>query len=126
MQAVLSEAAARQAAASAQAAAQETKVTVSVADGASTWVEIVKDGQSQIASTVTGAWSQDYTVTKSISIRVGDPSVVTVDKNGERQRLSGKTGGVASITIQGTDPTTATTASTTEAATTTTKSPSGQ
>lgn len=116
VQAVLSEAAARQAAASAQAAAQETKVTVSVADGASTWVEIVKDGQSQIASTVTGAWSQDYTVTKSISIRVGDPSVVTVDKNGERQRLSGKTGGVASITIQGTDPTAATT----------TKSSSGQ
>lgn len=125
-QAVLSEAAARQAAASAQAAAQETKVTVSVADGASTWVEIVNDGQSQIASTVTGAWSQDYTVTKSISIRVGDPSVVTVEKNGERQRLSGKTGGVASITIQGTDPSAATTASTTEAATTTTKSSSGQ
>ena len=127
-QQVLSAAAERQAAESAQAAAQETKVSVSVADGASTWVEIVNDGQSQIASTVTGAWSQEYTVTKSISIRVGDPSVVTVDKNGERQQLSGKTGGVASITIQGTDPSAASTeaATTGTAATTTSKGSSAQ
>ena len=47
---------------------------------------------------------------------MGDPSVVTVEKNGERQTFSGKSAGTASLTIEGTDPATAATASTTAVA----------
>ena len=77
---------------------------MSVADGATTWVEITCDGEQQVAESITGSWSQEYTPKKSLEIRVGDPSVVTVEKNGERQSFSG---------IEGTDPD----AATTEAAT---------
>ena len=112
-QQALSEAAAKKAASAAAAATQETNVTVSVADGATTWVEITCDGEQQVAESITGAWSQEYTPKKSLEIRVGDPSVVTVEKNGERQTFSGKTSGTSTLTIEGTDPDAATTASTT-------------
>ncbi len=114
-QQALSEAAAKKAASAAAAATQETKVTVSVADGATTWVEITCDGEQQVAESITGAWSQEYTPKKSLEIRVGDPSVVTVEKNGERQTFSGKSAGTSTLTIEGTDPEAATTASTTSA-----------
>ncbi len=103
-QQVLSDAAEKQAASSAAAATQETKVSVSVDDGATTWVEITCDGEQKVAESVTGSWSEEYTVTKSIEIRVGDPSVVTVQKNGEKQVFGSKSGGVSTLSIQGTDP----------------------
>lgn len=115
-QQALSEAAAKKAASQAAAQAQETKVTVTVAEGSTTWVEITCDGEQMVAESVTGAWSQEYTPKKSLEIRVGDPSVVTVEKNGERQTFSGKSAGTASLTIEGTDPAAAATASTTAAA----------
>ena len=86
---------------------------MSVADGATTWVEITCDGEQQVAESITGSWSQEYTPKKSLEIRVGDPSVVTVEKNGERQSFSGKSAGTSTLTIEGTDPG----AATTEAAT---------
>lgn len=113
-QRALSDAAARAAASSAAAASQETVVKVSVADGATSWVEITSDGQQEVAESVTGAWEQEYTVKKSISISVADASVVTVEKNGQRVQLSKTSGGLASVTIEGTDPS-ASTASTDEA-----------
>ena len=116
-QQALSAAAEKQAALSAAAASQETKVSVSVSQGSTTWVEVTSDGMQKVADNITGSWSEEYTVTKSISIQVGDPSVVEVTKNGERVQLSSKTGGIASVTIQGTDPNAAT-ASTTDAAAT--------
>lgn len=117
-QAALSAAAAKQAALSAAAASQETVVKVSVSEGSTTWVEIVSDGEQKVASSVTGAWSEQYTVTKSITIQVADSSVVTVEKNGERVQLSKTSGSLASVTIEGTDPSAATTAAaTTEVAT---------
>ncbi len=103
-QQVLSDAAEKQAASSAAAATQETKVSVSVDDGATTWVEITCDGEQKVAESITGAWSEEYTVTKSIEIRVGDPSAVTVKKNGEQQVFGSKSGGVSTLSIQGTDP----------------------
>ena len=112
-QQALSEAAAKKAASAAAAATQETKVTVSVADGATTWVEITCDGEQKVAESITGSWSQEYSPKKSLEIRVGDPSVVTVEKNGERQTFSGKSAGTSTLTIEGTDPEAATTASTT-------------
>ena len=115
-QQVLSDAAERKAASSAAAASQVTKVAVSVDEGATTWVEITCDGEQKVAESITGAWSEEYTVTKNIEIRVSDPSVVTVTKNGERQVFGSKSAGVSSVTIQGTDPSAATTASTTASA----------
>ncbi len=108
-QQVLSSAAEKAAASSAAAASQETVVSISVDDSATTWIEITCDGEQKVAESVTGAWSQEYTVTKSIEIRVGDPSVVTVTKNGERQVFGNKSAGVSSLTIQGTDPSASTT-----------------
>lgn len=118
-QQALSEAAQRAAASSAAAASQETVVTVSVADGATSWVEITSDGTQAVAESVTGPWSQDFTVTKSISIQVADSSAVTVEKNGERVQLTKTSGSLASVTIQGSDPSAAATASETSSATTT-------
>lgn len=112
-QAALSEAAARQAALSSQAAATETVVKVSVAEGTTTWVEITNDGTQQVAETVTGPWEQEYTVTKTIDIRVGDASGVTVEKNGERMSFSSRQSGMQSVSIQGTNPVAATEAATT-------------
>lgn len=111
-QQALSEAAAKKAASQAAAQSQTTKVTVTVSEGATTWVEITCDGEQQVAESITGAWSQEYTPKKSLEIRVGDPSVVTVEKNGERQTFSGKSAGTASLTIEGTDPEAATAADT--------------
>lgn len=92
-------------AASADAAAYtETKVKVSVAEGATTWVEITCDGEQKVAESLTGAWEQEYTVTKSIQIQVVDPSSVTVEKNGEVQAFSSKSAGLSTLTIEGTDP----------------------
>ena len=123
-QAALSEAAARQAAASAQAAATETVVKVSVAEGTTTWVEITNDGTQQVAETVKGPWEQQYTVTKTIDVRVGDASGVTVEKNGERVSFSSRQSGMQSVSIQGTDPSAAA-AATAEAATTSPSSKRG-
>lgn len=115
-QQALSEAAAKKAASQAAAQAQETKVTVTVAEGSTTWVEITCDGEQMVAESITGAWSQEYTPKKSLEIRVGDPSVVTVEKNGERQTFSDKSAGTSSLTIEGTDPEAAAAASTTDSA----------
>lgn len=103
------EAEAAAAAATAKKTAQEekdantvTKVSVSVADGEVSWVEITCDGKSVVAEQVTGSWKKTYTVTDSISIQVSNPTAVTVKKNGKVQKFDSKTAGVGSITIQGT------------------------
>ena len=99
----------------------ETKVTVSVADGDVSWVEIECDGESKVADTLTGPWEETYTVTQSITIQAGDPSVVTVTKNGEAVTFSAKASGVGTVTIEGTQPqTTSTDASSTDTTTDTT------
>lgn len=118
-QQVLSEAAAKAAASADAAQYTETVVKVSVADGATTWIEITSDGEQKVAESITGAWSQEYTVTQSITIQVVDPSSVTVEKNGAVQAFSSKSAGLSSITIEGTDPAAAAaaTAATTEATT---------
>ncbi len=82
---------------------EETVVKVSVEDGANTWLDIECDGVSKVAKTVTGPWSQEYTVTKSIVINAGNPSVVTVTKNEKQQPFESKTSGLGTMTIEGTD-----------------------
>jgi hypothetical protein len=45
-----------------------TSVSVSVASGAVTWLEIECDGVSEVADTVTGPWQHTYTVEESLLI----------------------------------------------------------
>ncbi|MBQ3267847.1 MAG: helix-turn-helix domain-containing protein [Atopobiaceae bacterium] len=79
----------------------EVNVTVKVADGEVTWVEITKDGSSLVAETVTGPWEESYKVEKSMTIQVGDTSVVTVTNNGQLVRFEERASGVGTVTIQG-------------------------
>lgn len=80
----------------------ETVVMVSVASGETSWLEITNDGTSEEASTVTGPWEQSYTVTDSITIRAGNPGVVTVTENGTQKSFDSRASGIGSLTIQGT------------------------
>ena len=85
--------------------AKKTEVQVSVEAGQVSWVEILCDGNSEIASTVTGPWSQTYDVKDSITVEVGDTAAVTVTENGKQRQFDTKTSGIGSITIEGTpDP----------------------
>lgn len=81
---------------------EETVVEVSVEQGSVSWVEITCDGTSEIAESVTGPWSQSYTVTDSITIQVSNPDAVTVTENGEPVEFSQRAGGLGSVTIEGT------------------------
>ena len=96
---------ARADAAAAKAAETESTATertfeVSVANGEVTWLEIECDGVSDVAETVTGPWSQTYTVRKSITINVNDTSAVTVTENGKKLEFDSKASGIGTITIQ--------------------------
>ena len=86
----------------ADATPEETVVEVSVESGSVSWVEITCDGTSAVADSVTGPWSQTFTVHESITIQVANPDAVTVTKNGERVELSPRAGGLGSVTIEGT------------------------
>lgn len=80
----------------------ETVVEVTVADGSFSWLEITCDGTSEIADSVTGPWSADYTVYDSITVQTGTPDSVTVTVNGEPQEFTSKASGIGSLTIKGT------------------------
>lgn len=79
---------------------EKTEVVVTVADSSVSWVEIVIDGKSVVAESVTGPWTQTYEPKQSMSIQVGDTSAVTVTKNGENQSFDAKTSGLGTITIK--------------------------
>lgn len=81
---------------------QETDVTVAVADGAVTWLEVDCDGESKVAETVTGPWTQTYVVTQSITVQAGDTTAVTVSKNGSQVQFDSRASGIGTVTIQGT------------------------
>lgn len=88
--------------------AKETKVVVSVETGMVSWVDIQLDGESMVADTITGPWSETYDVHESITVNVGDTTAVTVTENGSRKQFDTKTSGIGSITIQGTPEQTST------------------
>lgn len=81
---------------------KETKVTVSVEAGAVSWVEVLCDGESKVATTVTGPWSETYDVHESITISANDTTVVKVTENGVQRQFDAKASGIGTITIQGT------------------------
>lgn len=85
-----------------QNTAKQTKVVVSVEAGSVSWVEVLCDGESKVATTITGPWSETYDVHDSINVEVSDTSAVTVTENGEQRTFDSKTSGIGSLTIQGT------------------------
>lgn len=81
---------------------KETSVSVSVADGAVTWLEVECDGESDVAQTVTGPWQKTYTVEDAISIQAGDTTAVSVVQNGRQVQFESMASGIGSVRIQGT------------------------
>ena len=82
----------------------ETVVAVSVADGASSWVEIKLDGKSVFADNVIGPFDEEYTVEDSIEITVSSPADVVVTHNGQEVSWDTRTAGVAKVTITAPEP----------------------
>lgn len=80
---------------------EETSVSVSVADGAVTWLEVTCDGKSDVAQTVTGPWQQTYDVEESITIQAGDTTAVSVVRDGRQVQFDSMASGIGSIRIQG-------------------------
>jgi len=84
----------------AEATPTSYQVTVSVEDGEVSWVEIQNGGDSVLAKTVTGPWSETYTVSSSITVQVADSSVVTVTCDGETVHFDERPSGVGTLTIE--------------------------
>ena len=57
---------------------------------------------SDVAESVTGPWEREYTVTDSITVQAGDPSSVTVTKNGESVSFTSRASGLGSLSVKGT------------------------
>lgn len=79
----------------------KTSVSVSVADGAVTWLEIVCDGKSEIAETVTGPWNHTYIVEEDLTVQVDNTSAVQVVQDGRQVPFESVDGGIGAIRIQG-------------------------
>ena len=80
---------------------EEVNVTVTVADGSVTWIEITNGGQSEIAETITGPWEATYSVSGSMTIQVSDTSAVTVTSNGKNVSFDSRASGIGTAVIQG-------------------------
>lgn len=82
-----------------QTVQQETKVTISIAKGKTSWIEVKLDGQYVYSDTPVGPFEQEYTVTQSIEITVDNPADVVIKKNGEKVRYDSKSSGVGRVSI---------------------------
>ncbi len=76
-------------------------VTVSVAEGKVSWVEVVMGDASLVAQTVSGPWEQTFSVTAPMEIQALDASAVTVTADGEPLSFESKASGVGVIEIAG-------------------------
>ena len=83
-----------------------TSVSVSVASGAVTWLEIECDGVSEMADTVTGPWQQTYTVEESLTVQASDTTAVQVVQNGNQVQFESMASGIGTLRVEGTKPAT--------------------
>lgn len=83
-----------------QASVPQVSVSVSVADGAATWLEISCDGKSDVAETVTGPWQRTYVVKESITVQAGDTTSVSVVQDGRQVQFDSMASGIGTIRIQ--------------------------
>ncbi|MCE5203818.1 MAG: RodZ domain-containing protein [Coriobacteriales bacterium] len=73
-------------------------LSVSVKEGAASWLRVIVDGKKAYEGTLTGGTSKEWTVNTEASVRVGKPGAVTVTKDGAPVALK-NVGGVAVATI---------------------------
>lgn len=83
-----------------------TSVSVSVASGAVTWLEIECDGVSEVADTVTGPWQHTYTVEESLTVQASDTTAVQVVQNGNQVQFESMASGIGTLRVEGTKPAT--------------------
>ncbi len=74
-------------------------VTISVADGEVSWIEITMGDVSLVAQTVTGPWEKTFTPTATMEIQASNASAVTVLADGKPLTFDSKASGVGAITI---------------------------
>ena len=74
-------------------------VTISVADGEVSWIEIVMGDVSLVAQTVTGPWEKTFTPTASMEIQASNAEAVSVLADGKPLTFDSKASGVGVITI---------------------------
>ena len=77
-----------------------TEVSVSVASGETTWLEVMVDGESRIADTVVGPWNDTYVVKESLTVQADNTAAVSVFENGEVRNFETRASGVGNITIK--------------------------
>ena len=78
-----------------------TSVSVSVADGAVTWLEVTCDGVSDVAATVTGPWQRTYTVWESLTVHANDTTAVSVVQNGSQVQFDSIASGIGTLRVEG-------------------------
>ena len=83
-----------------QSTSRETSVSISVADGAVTWLEVECDGTSEVAETVTGPWQHTYAVEGSLTVQAGDTASVKVLQDGQQVQFDSMASGIGTIHIQ--------------------------
>ena len=81
------------------ATVEQVKVTVSIADGESSFVEVKVDGTYAYSHNAVGPFSMEFTPAESLEITASEPSAVKVTKNGEKLSWDTKTSGVAKLTV---------------------------
>ena len=77
-----------------------TEVTISVASGESTWLEVMADGESRVADQVLGPWAETYVVSESLTVQADNTGAVSVFENGQSRTFETRASGVGSITIK--------------------------
>ena len=77
-----------------------TEVSISVASGESTWLEVMVDGESRVADQVLGPWSETYVVGESLTVSADNTGAVSVFENGNVRSFENRASGVGSITIK--------------------------
>lgn len=77
-----------------------TEVSVSVASGETTWLEVMVDGESRVADTVVGPWNDTYVVKESLTVQADNTAAVSVFENGEVRAFETRASGVGIITIK--------------------------
>ena len=77
-----------------------TEVSITVASGESTWLEVMADGESRIADQVLGPWSETYVISEQLTVQANNTSAVSVFENGQTRTFETRASGVGSITIK--------------------------
>lgn len=73
-------------------------LVVTAAEGESSWLKVTVDGEVVFEDTLAGGTSEEWTVTEEAVVRIGNPSVVAVTRDGENVTVPLGTG-IAEVTL---------------------------